>query len=353
VLAFCLLNLIFFITVQPYCRLGDELLMNRDFSQGLQHWNLQGEVERVSHGGGVLTIDHPAKSSDTLAQCWRAEELPQPLLLSAEGRCQGVVQGPQAWHEARVDLVGYDAKGEGLYQTRTRLFGLQGDHAWRKVEALFELPQASQRVCLEISLFAAPGRFQVRQLSLTPGGVSESYGAGWWLLLAGWLVLTAWLLPPLYRYFRESPLGGWLLLAGALLMAGTLMPHELRQQLEEAILWCMALFDLPLMAASQDSVENAWMLWPQVWDLSKYSHLLGFALLASLLAVGRDTGLNRRTLALLPLAVATEILQYFVPLRTPRLSDLVVDLLGILLGVCLVSLLRWIRSRLLAGRASV
>ena len=49
----------------------------------------------------------------------------------------------------------------------------------------------------------------------------------------------------------------------------------------------------------------------------------------------------RIALPLVGLAVATELLQYLVPGRVPRISDLYDDLLGIAIGVVLAIPLRW------------
>jgi VanZ family protein len=45
--------------------------------------------------------------------------------------------------------------------------------------------------------------------------------------------------------------------------------------------------------------------------------------------------ISRGLSALLLLAVATELMQFFVPLRTPRLSDVIVDSSGVSLGLLL------------------
>ena len=82
--AYCLLNLLFFLSVQPYRIAGDELLANGDFSRGLEAWEVSGDRESVSLSDGLLTLTHLAVTSTTLAQCWQALGLPQSLLLSAE-----------------------------------------------------------------------------------------------------------------------------------------------------------------------------------------------------------------------------------------------------------------------------
>jgi hypothetical protein len=344
VLAFCLLNLLFFTMVQPYRPLGDELLVNQDFSQNLIAWRVDGDVGALSHDKGVVTINHSSASSTTLAQCWPKSLLPQPLLLSAEGRSEHVVRGSKNWHEARIDLVGYDAQGRGQYQVHTRLLNLAGDRSWQAAQALFRLPSTAQRVCLEISLYAASGRFQVRHLSLTQGIESTPFGIGRLMLLTGWLLLALFLGRRLYRHYRGRMLGRWLLLAALLLLAGVLMPHELRQQMEEGILSLLTGLGLSLSQADRLCDSSVWALCAERWSLSKLAHLLGFILLALLLSADRAITLGSRLKALLLLAMVSETLQFFVPLRMPRLNDLVVDILGIVIGMVLATLALRIRQ---------
>ena len=53
----------------------------------------------------------------------------------------------------------------------------------------------------------------------------------------------------------------------------------------------------------------------------------------------------RIALLLVGLAVATELLQFLVPGRTPRISDLYDDLLGVAIGVVSAIPLRWFARR--------
>ena len=50
----------------------------------------------------------------------------------------------------------------------------------------------------------------------------------------------------------------------------------------------------------------------------------------------------RIALCLLLLAVATEVAQFWVPGRTPKLSDVYDNLLGITLGLAVATLIRWL-----------
>ena len=292
-----------------------------------------------------MTITHPERDSTLLSQCWDARALPESLLLSAEGSCRRVVRGERAWHESRIDLVGYDDKGQGNYRVRTRLFALEGDQPWVGETALFRIPPESQRICLEIGHYAVPGVFQVRTFSLTQGEDYPAFQLGRWLLMAGWLVLAVVLVGPLYRYFETLRYRRSLMLFGALVFMGVLIPNDLRQQLEDLLLRLLAAAGLSLEATSQNTYQSAWAFWPANWGLSKFAHLLGFALLGGILAGDRQSRLSLRVSALLLLALVTEVVQFFVPMRTPRFSDLVIDAVGILTGVLLMWTALWVVNR--------
>ncbi|MCU7845023.1 MAG: VanZ family protein [Candidatus Thiodiazotropha sp. (ex Monitilora ramsayi)] len=350
VLGFCTVNLIFFSLVDPFRTDGTELLDNRDFSQGLMAWELDGAAASVRIEEGVLSIDHGAEVlSTTLSQCRPAQDFPDRLILSAESMSRSVIRGDASWHEARIDLVGYDTRGEGIYRTKTRLLSMDGDRDWRFARKPFNRPETADIRCVEISLYSSPGLFQVRHLSLQRGVKVKAFEWGRGLLLIGWVVLGLWMGQRAFRYYRERTQGRYLLLVLPLVIAGIVMPNEIRLLIERQFLTFLSFagFESAPVGLLRDG--SAWRLWPEVWDLSKVSHLLGFMLLGTILFSGKGGDALRVFLGLLLLALSTELLQFFVPDRTPRLSDLVVDTLGIALGWLSVVALRWLyRGRISA-----
>ena len=338
-LLYCLVDLCAFAYLPSYDVIGPELLVNPGFQGGLRGWKLQGDLHRVGLRDRVLKIDHGTEPALTvLSQCQAARRLPSRLALAAEAKCRGVVRGKAVWHEARIELVGYDSRDEGDYGVTTRLLGLQGEEVWAGEAQVYRNTPKYRRVCVEISLYRAPGEFWVKGLSLRQARESGLYRWVSLSLLGGWVVLGVWLAQGLFKHYRGRPLAGYLLvLFGALLM-GILMPQELRSGLERQILSWLAHLGLSIAPEERFSQVGNFDLWPRYWDLSKFSHLLGFTLLAGLLSFDpRDTR-AARLFGLLLLAVATELLQFYVPERTPRLSDVMVDSLGISLG--------WILGRL-------
>lgn len=341
VLVVCLVNLVFFLWLRPFTASGVQLLDNADFVRGLSGWTLNGDGSLLETGAGKLAIDHHATHSSTeVSQCRSADSLPETLILSAEVMSQAVVPGVKPWHEARIDLVGYDSQGEGDYQVKTRLVSLSGDRSWRSYSGIFHKHTSAQTLCVEVSLYAASGRFAVTHLSLYRGVENPSYLFGSRLLLSGWVLLGLWLAKALFDYYRQRVQGRYLLLLLPLLLTGILMPHETRLMIEQQLLPLLSHIGIHLESSEGFSTPGGWALWPQQWDLSKISHLIGFMLMGVILFSEQGVSLGRCFAGLLLLAVATELMQFFVPERTPRLSDVIVDGFGSCLGFAVGAAIR-------------
>ena len=336
-LVFCLINLVFFNTVASYSRQGGQLLRNADFARGLDGWRVEGPKGTLQIVDGTLKIDHQTiRQSTALSQCLPAGSLPERVELSADAGSRAVVRGEAPWHDAHVDLVGYNARGAPDYRGETRLFSLDGDRAWNSYQAVFQKPAAATLVCLRVSLFAAPGAFEVKRLSLYGVADNPLYLMGSRTLLLGWALLGLWLVSTLFRNYRFRPQGRYLLLLLPLLLGGILMPQAARLSIEHHLLPLLSLLGLHFEAVKTLAEPGHWALWPTHWDLSKFAHLTGFALLSIVLFSDRRVSVTRGYSALLLLAVATELMQFFVPERTPRLSDVIVDAAGAGLGLVLI-----------------
>lgn len=97
-------------------------------------------------------------------------------------------------------------------------------------------------------------------------------------------------------------------------------------------------------------VEYRWigraMFWVEIHSNGiNLAHILAFVALgfATRLALAARTSVLLA--AALALAVASELAQFWVPGRTPRLSDVALDLAGALLGIAAAALLVWMGER--------
>jgi VanZ family protein len=345
ILAFCILTLFFFYKVPQFEKAGPELLKNGDFSQGVEGWELDGSISFVEIDQASLVIDHGnQRHSTTLLQCWLVQALPRQLILSAESSSHNLKMGDAFWHLGRIDLVGYDAHGEGIYRN-TRLISMQGEKDWVFTERDFDLPASAVRRCVEISLYSASGQFHVRQLSLKRAEPVAAYKWGRTILLTAWFLLGLRFVGDLFKYYRWRVQGRYLLFLLPLLMGGILMPNDIRMTIENQIFSFWAYLGFQPIDTTLHGDTGVWDLWPKHWDLSKISHLLGFMLLSLVLLSEKERDQGFLIFGLLLLALTTECLQCFVPERTPRLSDIMVDSLGILLGWLLLLTVWGVRQK--------
>jgi hypothetical protein len=336
VLIFSLLNLAFFTSIQSHLTVGDQLIENAGFTRKLASWKIAGDKRSVTVHEGTLRIDHPGvKTSTMVSQCHPAEAFPDTLMLSVEAMSRAVVRGFKPWHEAQVSLVGKNVRGEGIYQVKSRLLGMDGNQKWRTFSGVFHKSASADEVCVVVALYFSSGSFDVRQLALYRAVDNPLYLFGFYFLLLGWIVIGVWLARALFEHYSVRPQGRYLLLLLPLLLGGILMPETVRQTIEQRLLPLFSGFGLHLKSVEAVGSQDHWALWPAHWDLSKLSHLTGFMLLALILFSERGISISRGISALLLLAVATELMQFFVPLRTPRLSDVIVDSSGAGLGLLL------------------
>ena len=126
----------------------------------------------------------------------------------------------------------------------------------------------------------------------------------------------------------------WLLLVAgvAAVMVAVMLPSDVLSWLRsDYYLW----FGRPL-----NWLDNAST--PQL-DLTHVAMFSGVSLLVACL--WPRVQVWRIALCLMLLAVATELAQFWVPGRTPKLTDVYDNLLGIALGVAVATPVRWLRRR--------
>ncbi|GAB3646140.1 VanZ family protein [Ramlibacter alkalitolerans] len=97
-------------------------------------------------------------------------------------------------------------------------------------------------------------------------------------------------------------------------------------------------------------IQYPWIGWPMNW-IEAHSASINLAHVIAFVALGFAVKLGmavrtRYVLALIAtLSVASEIAQFWVPGRTPRLTDAGVDVAGALAGIALARLVLWMRAR--------
>ncbi|MES9942785.1 MAG: VanZ family protein [Candidatus Thiodiazotropha sp. 6PLUC2] len=339
-ISLALLSYLLFNSVDDYLITGEEILTNPGFTDELTGWKIGGKRELIQVIDGVVEINHQSKTqSSRLYQCWMRSVFPGGLVMAIDARTEGLEIGPKAWHGARAGVTGYLADGGKNYELSSRLFNSQGDLPWNHYHAAVEISSEFEQVCFSISLFKTAGQLQFKTPSLYPAASNPTYTTVKNLLLLVWTTLSVWWLILLIQHYRGRPQWGYLVAMIILIGVGVLAPIELKRALEQTLFSSVPdLYTKDMLSAMGLSFNISPTYFPVIWDVSKFGHLVGFFLLSGVLFSERAKPVWLLLPGLLLAAFATELMQYFVPGRSPRFSDVIVDGIGIIAGLLLVRL---------------
>jgi hypothetical protein len=330
----CFVTHMFAVLVEPYVAEGEQILHNPDFKDDMDAWQITGPKALVRASDGVVEINHQSrKQSSSISQCFQRTELGDQMLVGIEAKVSNLTIGNKPWLDARIGMVLYTFQGEELYHLSHELLQRKADAPWGSYKQEISLPRAVEKVCFRISLYGSKGVFQVTNPTLYKARATMGFQLGRGMLMVAWLGFGLYWLKLLVQHYRLRPQGRYLVAAILVMVLGILLPSDWKFSLQW---WLFSL--LPALKPEFDIYQpdiTQWFFYswlPLHWDLSKFSHLVGYFVLSSILFSERAKSAWILLSALLLAAISSEVLQYFVPGRTPRISDVVVDSLGIIIG---------------------
>ncbi|MEJ2403972.1 MAG: VanZ family protein [Candidatus Thiodiazotropha sp.] len=323
-----------FFTLMPSYVPGDvQMLVDPGFSQDLASWQVGGTGKGVRVDEGVLTLSNASpRSNSSVFQCFNRRDFPDQAMIFIEARTEPLILGEKPWSEARVGLLLKDTQGKNKYQLSNCLVRLKQAQPWTRYETVLPIPHDLERVCFKVSLISTQGVFQVKNPGLYTARMLPSFRIGWWILLLVWVACLWNWSRNLFGLYPVSRQGILIWVIVGLMAFGILMSNQTKMELLQLLEpW------LPERHAYQRVAINAWAEWlpmftPGYWDITKFSHLLGFFLLSATLLRKPKASISVLVTGMLVVAVCSETLQYFASGRSPQLSDMVVDSLGILMG---------------------
>lgn len=341
-----ILSYLFFTLVDRYSIDGEQLLNNPDFSNQMDGWKIGGKRGLVEGSEGTVKITHDSSTqSNSLSQCWPRSGFPDLVLVGIEAKSVGLVTGPKSWHEARAGFVGHLPDGRKNYRLSSRVLSLKEDSPWKRYQVGLKISPKFERVCFVVALFQTEGQFQIKNPSIYPA--AERFGSSIvsMLLLSLWPIIGIWWLVLLVKHYRKRPQLGYLLVMLLLMAIGILMPPELKTVLERALFSQIPdILTKDILSALGIPLDRLPAFVPAYWSASKLGHLLGFALLSMILFSDRDKPVWILLAGLVLATLVTELLQYFVPGRSPRIGDAIIDFIGIVIGLSLIRFSFWIRQ---------
>ncbi|WFP49536.1 VanZ family protein [Methylomonas sp. EFPC3] len=357
VLIVCAATICFFNYFPQFDYFDNELLSDPNFSNGLSNW-MPSEIgveiqptETRTHSGDSANLRVSTQPSVTLSapDFDHAIHLSQAIPLVPTGsllhvssyiKTLDVIEGARPWETARIVLLAYDHFGKAIYNQPHLLISKNGTSDWTYHERVFRVNENTTKLQLIIQLIHAKGQLEVKSPSIRqvkPNIAFERYRC-WFIAI--WTCLGLWIAFPLVCRAAQSRNQAAILVIGIGILAGVLMPQAIKEYIGD-MLWSSA-----DMAAVHDHGEpmRVFKLTTSLPELDKYKygHFVMFALLC--VAASKRSPFNPpifQTVQLTILfAVATEVLQLFVPGRGPQLGDIIIDTAGIFTGSVLSMLSR-------------
>ena len=333
------------VTYSRYRSVGPELLVNGDFSRGLEDW-------RVSGPSGAIAVEPPRTVRLQAADREHYVGLTRPfhdpgrfelLELSGTIRTEAVVAGKEAWHKARLILSSFDQEGAWMPGAHL-VVALEGNHPWKRYATVFPVIPEAEELRVSMQLARVSGKAWVRDLSLREAVEKPLYV----FLQAGafglWGVFLVWLMVPLVVACPRNLLRGALVVSMLLVLSGTLLPGSYRRVVERDMTEAYQATTSPEASVAETETlgrPDRVVVWDRIRNAGKAGHFVLYGLLAMSLAAAFPAR-PRKTL-ILELGMmggATELLQFFIEGRTPLVGDWLLDLAGAGAGLGLVTVWR-------------
>jgi VanZ family protein len=314
-----------FISVSLFKRyqvVGDELLLNADFSQGMTSWNIAGPKDSVQFlpSGTAVLFSKEFASGIMLFQNIFNVKGATKLLVRGKYQVRDVIPGnpKNTWNRARIQISSYNEHGRWL-PGAVVIFSVTGSSSWQNFSQLFTTDATCDQVKFVLQLLHVTGTLQVKNLSIRQVVENSAYPYLQIISLALMAIYLFWLLVPYIVSCRNIPLTLLLLLIIGLILFGVLQPNKS--------------FDI-LSVTSLDSIELAFINWN--YKISKVGHFFLFLCLALCLSLTP----NKKNYAVLFVDVAclagtTELMQLFIEGRTPLFRDFLLDSSGAIVGILL------------------
>ncbi len=369
-----------------YEPVGPEVLLNADFSQGLDGWRLKGPAGAIAlEDGGTVRLN--ANRPNTHVSLTQSIEDPRRFVLvrlSAEMRTEDVTAGQRNWQKARLIMSSFDGKGQWVPAPH-HVNSLIGSHPWKRYEQVFRIIPEAGRIDVSAQLDRAMGTLWIREPSLRKVIERPAYSLLQAAFFGLWGLFLVWLLAPsVFGSGGRMAWRGMVLLSALLVLAGTLISGEQRREIEKDLLYgyesmaessplrrpspadraatgsttapgrtvASAEREVPAKAAvpSQGVVPGRERtrtieVWERIRKAGKSGHFVLFALFGLSLAGAAPGGSRARLLLdVAMLGAATELLQFFIEDRMPLLGDWLIDMAGGGMGLAWMGLLgRWRR----------
>ena len=314
-----------FLLMPRYDTLGDPLVADPAFEEGLSDWAQAGLISHDTDDPGKIVMESLSPEQQTYLR--RDFALPSGktmVILRAQVQGEDVVTGPEIWDSARIYFARLDPAGKPDWSEEHNLFNMNGTTEVRNYIRAFTIPAEFETAQLGIEMKNATGSMTVTQLELTVVEYKTTFMVAVGAMLIAWSIVVLYLGIKTFGGISSVRIKIWLGVVCALSVVALMLPggfHELGAKSIDA--WI--------------GIDNV--------GVDAIGHGVMFTLLAFLVRLGRPSDpLWMHAGAWVLVAIASEVLQLFTFGRDPSLDDLWVDGIGIVLGLALAEIIVRVRG---------
>lgn len=313
------LTVVTFFLMTRHDVVGDPLIADPAFAADLDGWTRAGSVAADPDEPAHLTLE----SADADEQTFLTRDIalpPDTSLVELRARVQGedVRPGPEIWDGARIYFARLDRGGQPIWTDDHVLFNLNGTTDVRNYWKTFRVSPPGGEARLGIELKASTGKLSVTHLELSVVEYRLAFLAAVGALLLCWTGLVLYVGIRTFSGIESGRIKLWLGIISAIAVVALMLPGNIHD------------FSTAQIAAKFGITDV---------DVDAVGHGVVFALLAFLVRLGRTAEpiwLHAGAWALI--AIGSEVLQLFTFERDPSIHDLLVDCVGIIVGLTLAEM---------------
>ena len=207
---------------------------------------------------------------------------------------------------------------------RHRIGPYPASPGWQTIEGLGLLTAETRGVLLEFTITGLNSTLEIRDLRLEPVLGRSAMSVLRWIFVSAWCGYLAYLLRPVFRNGQRLPVAAAALVCG-LIVLGTTFPGEIKVGLKRNLANSIGTMGIALGNTVKNAGRNAGIP-GQVVEPTKLAHFLLFLAAGVILTgLGPDGSVWKGLAVVFLLAGSTEMIQFFIPGRSPLVMDLMID----------------------------
>lgn len=363
VLVLCALTYVALAPAWRYTTLTSVPIDRQVLSAGLDRWHHNGVAAAVEDGAVTVRLQGgPQGRVHVMTTRVAMPPGSDALRIHVQGRAEQITPGPSRWQAGLVQVWHFDAAGGFLWYWPKSVASLSGDAGWETFEAVIPVTRDVAASHLAIANVALSGTLLVREVAVAALKERWTSAIASAVLIALWAFAAIWVCRAVLRARSVLAARVFIVALGAITLAAVITPQPYFERASAPVhSFIRAIVTPPEQGPAQAGIRagEAAHGAPRVaqdglpvrFSRSEEDHFrigfkdaghfaVFFLLAVAAAAAYPQAGSVVTVLYLAIFALATECLQLFPITRSPSLSDLAIDVFGVVVGTATVAALR-------------